>query len=355
MQLGSATNESAIGWIDRFNKVVHPAIQELPNRLTRAVIAEVNFLSSVCLTANNNLQEAQVEKRYPAIADLGPASTMDEAIRAYEDGASAIRETTTELFDLYVSTGSAYFALMGQEQLQPSVSPASLLDSHDYATAMRLVSGEYWLDFHIKRSDEFAEKVKAVTDSLLELRASLGARDQEKLTSIVEAKLKPAPAHAVLVQEGIHELTTLLAGALDDALREAEAIKRLVAAIDPTAVRIVKLEATEQVNDVAAMRKELDSVEPNFSGFLGFIGAATPLFRARVESMRRDEGTLIILSQYPLAARAMDGLFEHRKRVKIDILPFQRKASGLYCKLYAAANPTVKYDEIEEVLSVNDA
>ena len=142
---------------------------------------------------------------------------------------------------------------------------------------------------------------------------------------------------------------------LGAAVAEADAIRRLISSIDPAALSIIRLEATEQSAGIKALMSDLASVGDPLEDFLAFINAATPVLRARVDSISRDKETLIVLSQYPVAAKVIDSLFERRKRAKLDLLPFQKKASALYCKLYAASNPSLKYDEIAEVLSVRDA
>jgi hypothetical protein len=355
MQLTTATTGTTSTWIQRFNSMAHPAVLELQERLRKGVIAEVAFLSSVALTANGNLSEAKVAMRYPTIEQVGEQSSLDQALEAYEKVATDIGTTTTRLFDSYISASQSFARLMGQEEIPPGVNPASLLNSHDYTTAMRLVAGEYWLDFQVKRGDEFAKEIASLKEKLEELEGSLGAQERGVLRTIAESKLKDSPSQAQLVLEGLAELKALLRDVLDSSVAEVDSTRKLISSIDPTALSIVKLETSELSGSLQTLRKELDSVGESFADLQGYVKAVTPALKTRLESLRRDELTMIVLSQYPVAARVIDSMFERRKRMKIDLLPFQGKAAALYCKLYAAANPSLQYDEIGEVLSVRDA
>jgi hypothetical protein len=355
MQLSTATEGTTSTWVERFNRVAHPAVLELQERLRKGVIDEVAFLASVALTANSNLNEAGVATRYPPVEAVGEHSTLEQALSVYERAVADIGATTSLLFDQFVSTTHSFDRLMGHEEIPPSVNPASLLNSHDYATAMRLVTGEYWLDFQVKQGDEFAERVDSLKEKLKEVEAGLGGRDREALVAIAESRLKEFPAQATLVLEGVTELRKMLREVLDASVAEVEATRRLISSIDPTALSIVRLETSELSGSLQDLRKELDSVGDSFAELQAYLKQVTPALKTRVESLRRDELTMIVLSQYPIAARVIDSMFERRKRMKIDLLPFQGKAAALYCKLYSAANPSLQYDEIAEVLSIRDA
>ncbi|MDG6898585.1 MAG: hypothetical protein JRN24_02495 [Nitrososphaerota archaeon] len=355
MQLATANIGTASTWIQRFNTVAHPAVLELQERLRKGVLGEIAFLSSVSLTADSNLSEAKVATRYPPVEDVGEQADLEGALQVYERTVSAINGTTTQLYEQYVTASNSFDRLMGQEGIPPTINPASLLGSHDYATAMRLVAGEYWLELHVKKGDEFARRVTALKEMLKDVVAGLGQRDREALSAISGSRLKHYPSDAPQVSAGVDELKSLLRGVLDSSVSEVEATRRLISSIDPTALGIVRLETSELAGNLNVLRQELDSVGDSFDDLQAYLKSAIPLLKIRAESLRRDELTMIVLSQYPVAERVIDSMFERRKKMKIDLLPFQGKAAALYCKLYSAANPSLQYDEIAEVLSVKDA
>ncbi len=145
------------------------------SRLTTAL----QVLSSASLTTNNHLEESNAPgPRFPVVEEfaVSPETQFVVVIQIYQKTLGSIQETTKQLFDLYVDSIKAYSSLMVLDDVTPPISPASLLESQDYVTAMKLVSEDYWLNFHIRESERYNDKLSDFIEVISKSRRGIKRR-----------------------------------------------------------------------------------------------------------------------------------------------------------------------------------
>ncbi len=279
-------------------------------------------------------------------------SQLDEELQIYQRVVDSIEKTTTTLFDHYVKSIRAYSELMLVEEVTPPVSPASLLASRDYVTAMKLVSDDYWLNFHVRESEKYSEKLKMFLDAVSKLSSVSNGEDAERLTRLIAMSANISPSSAPLMLENISKVIEFLRDAMARAIDEIETVKKLVATVDPSFSNVLKLNTTGILDEMLAIQSTMRGAKPDFSDAISLSKEALPILLVLSEYRKMDSESLVVISQYPVAVRLLHRLFDENKEVvRTSELPFQRDVAKFFVRSLAASSRSYSYNEEREELS----
>ncbi len=354
--MNTAPTKTLQGWVAEIREKIIPALRRtMPEVLRLKVSNEVNTLIALAATYNASLEEAGLDLRFPEPAGLSGKGGIDEAIQTYKSLSNDIAVSGEEVFKRYAGTLNASNALLGREKSEPPLDPAALFTSHDYATAMKLLAEEYWLNFHIGTQDEFLNKLKDLTAAEKQLEPILRPAEVAGLRKTMGVLENVSPVDSPSVVERMNELISLLATLASNAKSEVEDLGRMIRDLTPASTRAVQFEALGQLGMVTNLQQEFGHVAPSFGEVTNLIMSTLPILEAQRESQRRDESKMIIISHYPAAKRLLSSMLEKKKIILISELPFQREPASTFAKIYAISNRDVKYDEINEQMVVKNA
>ncbi len=284
--------------------------------------------------------------------DVPDQSQLDEVLQIYQRAVNLIEKTTTALFDHYVESIRAYSELMLVEEVTPPISPASLLASRDYVTAMKLVSDDYWLNFHIRESEKYSEKLRTFLDAESKIASVSSEEDPERLTRLVSMSVDTTPSGAPLMLENVSRVIEFLRDTIARAIDEIETVKKLVATVDPSFSNVLKLNTTGILDELLATQSVIRGAKPDFNDAISLSIEALPILLVLSEYRKMDSESLVVIAQYPVAVRLLHRLFdENREVVRTSELPFQRDVSKFFVRSFAASNRSYSYNEEREELT----
>jgi len=327
-------------------------LSEQPELLRKRVGSEIRGLISATATANSHLEEANVPLRYPDIPGVPDFAPLNELVQAYEVATAAIKDVTKELSDSYGKESASLDALMGQEEVNPPVSAYVLLDSNEFIGAMRLVAEEYWLNFHLRWSEQLDQKKSALLDRTKELESAIGESELRRLHAVeaVVAAANPATSSATL--EGLRDLRALLETVVTQTASGADRVGEMLESLELKSVRSLRFETVNRLGEVVALKKRLDAVGVSFDSLTKFLENAVGVLRGQSDAWKSDRDNLVVLAQYPLAKRIIENMLSNQTSLALSKLPYQKRAAALYAQLYATGSPSVEYDENEESLKM---
>jgi len=351
----TASYESLTGWIGELEQRRLPFLENLPETLRLRMLNELNTLSSLTSTFNTILQESGVQLRFPELATLSGQMSLDDALQTYDKVVPSIKEAATKLFDEYISATNSFNILMDREVIAPPVNPIYLFDSYDYLTGMKLLAEEYWLNFHASYNQELEGKIKTLSSNLAQFVEMSDDELRTKVEEVLKSVENARPADSTYILQKMMELQGLLAEVVDAALTQAEQLEKIIKTFTTTSVDLVHFEVIGQSNRLQVLKDELKTMRPTFGNLVKFIQTVTSSFGDQAERRRKDENNLIILSQYSAAKKVIEHLMQNRNVLEISDLPFQHEAAIIFTRLYSMTNPSVRYDDVNEVLVVRHA
>lgn len=343
-QLAAARYESLVAWTERVEKSAAPVLSAMPQTIRARVSGELRALDSAALTMNGHLEEAGVGVRYPSLQGIPPDSTLQEALSAYEEGVKQVSSSTLKLFSLYVENGHAYAALTGAEDFTPPLSPVPLLESHDYITAMRLVCEDYWLGQDSREGARFGALLNGLMEKVSRLAVVSASRDKEALEGFRTACASARPAMAIAVLQKVKELLTTLRAAFERFTAEVETAKKMISALDASATMMLKLKSSEMLDSLARIQERVRGARPSLDEATKVSGEAVPIVGAYMADRKEDEDNLIMISQYPIAERAIRGALALKRRLSLAELPFRPEPAAFFARLFVASNKSCDFD-----------
>ncbi|MDA4118396.1 MAG: hypothetical protein OK455_08645 [Thaumarchaeota archaeon] len=349
-QLGGASGSRISQFRAQLETTVLQPLNRQPELLKARVVSEIRGLISATATANNNLGESSVPLRYPDIPEVNDAPPLENLIQAYESAVAALKAVTMELSELYTRESVSLDTLMAQQEVNKPVTPAALLESNEYVGAMRLVSEEYWLNFHLKWVDQLDVKKSKLLARTKVLDGVLTDDERLTLRSIENtvAEAKPANSHATL--EKVGELRLLLGVVVARAASGADHVEEMLESLDLKSVKFLRFETTNRLGEIQDLKKKLQAVGLDFDSITRFLESGTGVLESQASAWKSDSENLVLLAQYPLAKKVIGKLLEGQKAVPVGKLPYQRRAATMYAQLYAAGTSSVEYDEQGESL-----
>jgi len=353
--IDTASYTSLTQWMEDIEMRILPYLDSLPEILRLKVVNELNLLITLMTINNSMLNESGVQEKFPELEAIGGKLGLADALRKYGEITSAIRESAASLFDSYMSTSNAFTVLMDQQIIAPPVNPTYLFDSHEYATGMKLIAEEYWMNFHIKNSQEIENKSKALVGHLVQLEEFLDLPVRSKVDEIIGSLADAKPANSPLMLQKMNDLIEILDSLIELTKNEIEQIEKLIKTLTPGATKIIYFEVIDQSNKFYELTEELKRIRPSIPVITAFIQNAMSILRSYRDGKKNDELNLIVLSQYPAAKNLIESLAQEKEIISMTDLPFRHNAAVTYVKLFTLTNPSAKYDDEKEVLLVSHA
>ena len=334
-------------WIDEVTDGILKELDGMPEGLRLKVIEGANALLALSATYNAMLEETLAKGRFTEKTEALAEMELDEAISAYLRTAAALREDIGSLFQEYKDAAGAFNALMGREIVVPPVDPGKLLETHDYPTAMKLVTQDYWTNFQAFRLPELEGALAALVKMLDELQKHLEAGPRGRVGEVMGelSKLGISPLVALARTK---ELVETLRGWAERVSEEVVRLQNLSKSLSPEATRIVRFEIVGQAGAVARLQQGAAALKPSAEEVGAFAEQATQVFGAVDEARRKDARSMLLLSQYPVASDLMEAALKEGKSVKLAELPFLPEASSVYARLYTSGRRAFRYDEANE-------
>ena len=351
-RLQEAGGESLAQWSERIGRVVLPSLVKSRERLTAGVLNELRTLEAVTETVNANLEKASVRMKFTQVPAAPDGASLETAVDLYGSVVSKIDGETKSLFQAYRDAFEAFNRLMDLHGMSIPVSPDTLLASHEYVTAMRLVAEEYWLNFHLRYADELESKKGALLEQLRRISFVLTPQSARQLEGIMDAIKGASPADSVALLRSIGEVRSLLSAQIKVFEDSPRTIKRAVESVDPKAVRVIPFQTPRRMSDVTSLRRDFEASLDGLDGLTRFLAASGPAVQGLVTSWRTDREGLQLLAHYPTARGVIDRMLGEQGRVKVRSLPYGRTTAAIYVQLYVAENPKSSYDQKEGVLTV---
>jgi len=350
-RLQEAGGESLVQWAERMDRVVLPSLGKSRERLTSGVMNELRTLEAVTETVNANLEKASVRLRFTKVPAAPDDASLDAAVDLHGKVVSRIDEETRSLFLAYNAAFESFNRLMALRGMATPVSPDTLLASHEYVTAMRLVAEEYWLNFHLRYSEELESKKNSLLEQLRRLSYVLASQQAVQLGGLIDSIKGTAPADSVALLRLVENVRSLLDAQIKVFEDSPRIIKRAVESVDPKATRVIAFQTPRKLNEVASLRKDFDTSQDGLDSLTRFLTAAGPSLQALYTSWRADREGLQLLAHYPTARRVIEKMLGEQGKVKVRNLPYGKTTAAIYAQLYAAENPKSSFDQKEGVLT----
>ena len=318
-------------------------------------MTEVNTLVSLANTHNGSLTEAKSDVIYPELRSLSGDVGLEPAVLTYTNTVDRISRSSEGIYSSFVASSNACNTLLGRDQSEPPMDPASLFTAHDYSTGMKLLAQEYWLNFHIAREAEFSAKAGEVKALMQQLEKALRPTESARISTLLDTISSAPPAKAPMVLEKTQELLVVLGQEIGGAKKEIEELEVMVKDLTPAALRVGEFEATNWIGPISRLQEQLTKVKPSFDEIVAYVRDSIPVLESLREAQRRDESKLVIISQYQVAKHELDTRLAGKSTVSIEELPFQIEAARIYAKIYASSNRAARYNENEELITVENA
>jgi len=351
-QMGGASAALISQFQTQLEASVLKPLSEMPELLRMRVAGEIRGLISATATANNHLEEANVQLRYPEIPGVPDVAPLSDLVQAYEAATSAIKEVTERLSDLYGKESTSLDALMGQEEVNPPVSASVLLQSHEFTGVMRLVAEEYWLNFHLRWAEQVDQKKTQLLERMKGLDYAVGEAELQRLRAVEKVVAGAKPANSSATLEGLRELRAILEAIVTQTASGADRVGAMLESLELRSVRTLRFETVNRLGEVLALKKKFEAVGVSFDSLTKFLENAVGVLRSQADAWKTDRDNRIVLAQYPLAKRIIEKMLSGQASLALAKLPYQRRAASLYAQLYATGSPGVEYDEEGECINV---
>jgi hypothetical protein len=352
-QLNGANARALDTWIAHIEAEMLPRLIATPERLRRSVVNELLNVSVVTSSVNDHLAEAGVDIRYPAPPEVSYDTPLDDAIASYKTSMTGIMSVTGNLADLYRSTLESINSLMGQSDFSAPVSPDALLDSHQYVTAMRLVSEEYWLSFQLRWAEELEAKKKDLVEVLGRMEPYLTNEQVTELESISAAISQAKPAKTIELFQKVNELRAFMDDVTSSLEESVELVRKTVGTFGPSVRGALIFQTVNRLDELRSIRKDLGSAKPSLEGVTRALSDAIPVIAGQTAAWKNDQQNLVIVAQYPLARRVIRGMLAKRSRIPASDLPFETRTAAVYLRIYGSEDERVMYDDAKGVLQKN--
>jgi hypothetical protein len=343
-------SETLVQWKERLEKVVLPSLIEVKSRLVNDVLNEFRTLRGVIEAVNGHLREASVTSRYSPIPEVDPGTQMEYLTELYQLYAKRIEDETDSLFVEYSRAFEALNQLLELREMTIPLSPVHLLESHDYVTAMRLVAEDYWLSFHLKYAEELKEKEASLAEELTKLKGILDSKGSAKAEEILANIIDSPPACSTTLLEGVKALRALLQEYIQKLVDYPDTLRKTVESINPAAVKAISFQTARRENELEAILHELSNGGVGLSSLTRILKDAFPVFSGQTAAIASDSEGLSLLAHYPAARRGIKKLLSQSGTVSLDKLPYEKKTSSTFLRLYEAESQGASYDESEGVL-----
>jgi hypothetical protein len=352
----TANYQTLSKWIKELQvKIIPGTTNNIPENLRIKVVTEVNTLVSLANTYNASLIEAKSDAIFPELRPLSGETAMEPAVLTYANTVDRISRSGEGIFASFVQTSDACNTLLGRERTEPPMDPASLFAAHDYSTGMKLLAQEYWLGFHIAREAEFSAKAGEVKVLMLQLEKTLRPTETARIAALLDIISTAPPAKSPMVLEKANELLAVLGQEVGGAKKEIEELEAMMKDLTPAALRVGDFEATNWMGPIGRLEEQLAKVKPVFDEIVAYVKDAIPVLESLREAQRRDESKLVIISQYQTARHELDAALAGKSTVGLAELPFQIEAARIFAKIYASSNRAARYNEIEELITIENA
>jgi len=346
-----AGDESLVQWAERMDQDLLPSLGKSKERLEAGVLNQLRTLAAVTETVNANLEKASVRQRYTQVPDSPADASLDEAVALYERVVTRVDVETRHLFDSYKEAFESFNRLMDQRGITIPVSPDTLLSAHEYVTAMRLVAEEYWLNFHLRYSEELENKKNSLLEQLHKVTSILTSRQARQLAEAMESIKVSSPADSVALLRHVEDVRGIVSAQIKILEDSPRVINSAVEAVDPKASKVIPFQTPKKMNEVASLRKDFDSSRDGFDGLTRYLAANASALQALVAVWRSDVEGLQLLAHYPTARSVIEKLLADQGKVKVRSLPYGRTTAVIYAQLYALENPKASFDQKEGVLA----
>jgi len=342
-------------WTEDLAQRILPFLETLPEALRVKILDELHTLSSFTTIFNSTLHESGVQTKFPELESTSGELSLEGALEEHRTVIRGIRDEAAKIFDAYVDAKRAFNILTDRGPSAPPVNPLQLFDSFEYVTGMKLLAEEYWLSFHTSGETEIDQGVGAVSGVLPAFEETLNPGLRRQAQAVATSLADASPARSRIILQNLMELRELLITAIGDARSNAEQLQGMIRTLAADAMKVIHFEAVGQQRRLEALEAEAKAAKPTFEDLAALIRTTTSNLREILETRRRDENKLIVLSQYSPARRVIERMINQNRSVRITDLPFQREAAATFVKLYATQNPGFRYDEVEEELLVKNA
>ena len=345
--LRNASYLSLQHWIEDITTRLGPHVQRMPEGLRIGIVDELNKMTALATTYNNQLDETGVQLRLPDLEVRGDM-TLQEALKKYREVTSGISDATTNLFSEYSATTAAFNQLMNKELVVPPIDPHYLLETHDYPAAMKLVSEDYWVSFNLTHAADISRKANGLAKQLQSLSELVDGSTKSRMTKALELLPKANPATSREVLEAVNGLIPAFTDSLGRLRLEFEQMDKLVKSLTPGTTQIVQFEMLALFGAQERLAQRVRKLNPNFDDLADFADDFAA-FMTNVSNARKEDTRIVaILSQYQLAKKYIETLAADRKAIPLADLPFQHDAAVMYVKLLAEETRTVRYDDSNE-------
>lgn len=354
--VGTANYATLSKWLKELqDKIIPGTTTNIPENLRIKVVTEVNTLVSLANTYNASLIEAHSDSVFPELRPLGGEAGIEPAVLTYTSTTDRISRGGEGIFASFVESSNACNMLLGRDHSDPPMDPASLFSAHDYSTGMKLLAHEYWLNFHIAKEADFAAKASELKALLLRLEKTLRPTETARLSTLLDTITSSPPAKAPMVLEKVKELLIVLAQEVGGAKKEIAELEAMIKDLTPAALRVGDFEATAWVGPISRLEEQLAKVKPAFDDIGAFVKDAIPVLDSLREAQRRDEAKLVVISQYQTAKQELDTILTGKRTVGLGELPFQMEAARIFAKIYASSNRAARFNENEELITIENA
>jgi len=327
-------------------------LTRLPEIIRQRVASEIRGLISSTATANNHIEEANVSLRYPDIPGVVDSSPLEGLLAACQAATAAIRDVTKELSDLYAKESASLDVLMGQQDVNPPVSASVLLESNELIGAMRLVADEYWLNFHLRWSEQLDQKKTGLLGRMKDLEDAVSEGDRARLDAVAKVVEAAKPANSSATLGGLRELRGMLETIVTQTASGADRVGEMLESLELRSVKSLKFETVNRTKEVLELKMKLETVGVSFDSLTEFLATAAGVLKSQSEAWKSDRDNLVVLAQYPLAKKLIEKMLRDKTGLSLTKLPYQKRAAALYAHLYSTGNPGVEYDESGESLTV---
>ena len=351
-QIGGASGALIAQFQTQLEATVLRPLEQMPEVVRRRVASEIRGLISATATANNHLEEAKVELRYPDIPAVADTTPLDALVAAYQAAVAAIKDVTEGLSELYAKESASLEVLMGQEEVAAPVSASVLLESKEFTQSMRLVAEEYWLNFHLRWADPVDQKKSILLEKMRNLYPAIGEEERERLATVEKVIEAAGPSNSSTTLESLVDLRSIVEDIVTQTSSGAERVEKMLESLELRSVRTLRFETINRVNEVMELKNKLVGLGVSFDALTKFLETAAGVLQSQSDAWKVDRDSLVVLAQYPLAKKIIQKLIDDETGLAIAKLPYQKRSAALYAELYAAANPGVEYDENAEALKV---
>jgi len=353
-QINGASGPLISQFQSQLESTVLQPLSRMPEVQRQRVAGEIRGLISATATANNHLEEASIQLRYPDTPAVSDSSTLEDLMEAYGAATRAIKDVTEELSTMYSRESASLDVLMGQEEVTPPVSASLLLESNDFIGAIRLVAEEYWLNFHLRWAEPLDQKKSALLKRMKDIEGSVSEVERVRLEAIERVVAAGRPSSSAATLASLRELRALLEAIVTGTATGADRVGQMLESLDLRSSRGLKFETVNRLSEVLELKKKLEDVGVSFDSLTRFLENAVSVLKSHAAAWNGDRDNLVVLAQYPLAKKIIRKMLDEQPTIPLAKLPFQKRAAALYAQLYATGSVDVEFDEDGEALVVRE-